>query len=112
MVINFLNRSGNAEGEQIAPMELNPSSQRSPLLPSFALDSPSPPSTRILYQSNFWNSAEQGPDRCGCPSCCAALASTALPSTSNGQSEAPEIPLHWKIDQALSTESLDSILNA
>lgn len=106
MVINFLNRAGNAEGESAAPIEQsNESSQDSQRLPSFAFDLIPNAPTRIVYQSNQWQPRSQGPDRCGCPSCCSALTDQ---SAAEGESNA--VPLHWRIDDAFSTESLESLL--
>jgi hypothetical protein len=105
-VINFLNRAGNAEGESAAPIEQsNESSQDSQRLPSFAFDLIPNAPTRIVYQSNQWQPRPQGPDRCGCPTCCSALTDQ---SAAEGESNA--VPPHWRIDDAFSTESLESLL--
>jgi len=102
MVINFINRSGGAGEGEAAPMfEQEDSASSGPSgLGSFVFDRDFSLGSQVLYRSNAFRLAGQGPERCGCPSCTSFLAGEGESDTDGKPVDWPE---HWLKDDLFSS---------
>lgn len=105
MVINFINRSGGGEqgggeGEATPMLEDQDQTPSGPSrLDSFVFDRDQAQGSRVLYRSNAFRLAQQGPDRCGCQGCMSFLAAEGeSPDKRSSSAKHQRIPEHWLKD--------------
>jgi len=105
MVINFINRSGggeggNGEGEAVPMFEDQDQTPSGPSrLASFVFDQDQTQGSRVLYRSNSFRLAQQGPDRCGCQGCMSFLAAEGeSPDKRSPSAKHKRVPEHWLKD--------------
>lgn len=105
MVINFINRSGggeggNGEGEAVPMLEDQDQTPSGPSrLASFVFDQDQTQGSRVLYRSNAFRLAQQGPDRCGCQGCMSFLAAEGeSPDKRSPSAKHKRVPEHWLKD--------------
>lgn len=105
MVINFINRSGggeggNGEGEAVPMFDDQDQTPSGPSrLASFVFDQDQTQGSRVLYRSNAFRLAQQGPDRCGCQGCMSFLAAEGeSPDKRSPSAKHTRVPEHWLKD--------------
>jgi hypothetical protein len=102
MVINFINRfgGGGGEGEASPLIEQEESVPSGPSrLMSYVFDRDPTAASRILYRSDAFRVADQGPDRCGCQGCMSFLAAEGESSDAKGSiGKHRRVPDHWVKD--------------
>jgi hypothetical protein len=103
MVINFINRfggGGGGEGEASPLIEQEESVQSGPSrLMSYVFDRDPTVASRIVYRSDAFRVADQGPDRCGCQGCMSFLAAEGESSDVKGSTgKHRRVPDHWVKD--------------